>query len=666
MCRDRAKLPTLLLLSSPTPAHVAHMLPELNGIPHATISSIGEEKYPSLGWQTVALKSCLKQIVMSKNWLHMRLDASRYAQLPVATFGDDWIIDTCDALFSRKLGDAGILSWAKDETQPDLSCHPLDVAQELMTAEQKERVQLSWPGMYRNVCIQIRINHLAVNAVLEAATLSELEGAMPLEEQGGCGPAFRVLKQMAHTWIEDASRRHNVCADTLLRHMYRWLCSQNSRLYDPRLTSAVQELMKKLLLNLVAELKKLGATVVHANSSCIILSTGKHTIRDALGYTDYILETLRHRELFQWMSLSPEKAWNTLLFYDNFNYLGLKAPLPESMAEVMSQAPGSLASGSQLLESSEMDLTREAVQRPIFDYTLTLADYLPKALTDAFISAIAEFVWLPWKEAMIKVLSEQEALSQALGDTATPPDAHHNVSETQNQWMAENIPLKFTEKLLKATKHIAMHIGSNDGHEDHQFPTRAGSYLSARDLGTPALAFIKSVCHLYALDKNQSEAVLTLRRQLLKMVHVKEFSPEARWKDPCATLIIQDVICPSCQDCQDLDLCRDASMQHEHPSCQVCGAERDRDALEMKLLTILDTLVDGFVVQDVKCKKCGSTGSQHLKRQCDICGGHMDATRPASTIMDILHVIQRVAEMQGMDTLYEMAARAADVAVVDP
>lgn len=652
-CRDRAKSPTLLLLSSPSPTHLIHILPELHDMAYSIMYTI-REPYPSLGWQPFALKDCFKQVLTCQDWLQMRLDASRYAQLPVGSFGDDWIIETCDALFSRMLSDSGILLWTKDESQPDLSCHPLDVADSLVTAEQKERVTLSWPGMYRNVCIQIRISHLAVNAILEAATLGELEGAMLLEDQDGCGPAFRTLKNLAHMWIEDASKRHNVCADTLLRHMYRWLCSPNSRLYDVRLMTSVQELMKKLLLNLVGELKKLGATVVHTDSSCIILSTGKHSIKDAIGYTDYVLDTLRRRELFQWMSLSPEKAWNTLLFLDKYNYLGLKAPLPNAMAETMSQAPGSLASGSQLLESNEIELTKESLVKPHFDYTLTVVDYLPSALTDAFVSAVAEFVWLPWKEAMGDILTAQDASSQAITGTSQDtlgPCVLGDVSAKQDAWMSEHLPGKFTEKLLKATKHISMHIGTSDGLEDHQFPVRAGSYLSKADLGSPALAFVKSICHLCALDKKQTSAVTTLRRQLLKMIHVKEFSPEAVWKDPCASLVIQDVICPSCQDCQDLDLCRDPSLQHGDIQCQLCGMPRDVDALELKVLAMLQNTVDAYLLQDVKCGKCGATGAQHVQRQCDICGGHMDTTKSPQQTLDTIAVIRRVSEIQNMETL---------------
>ncbi len=71
-------------------------------------------------------------------------------------------------------------------------------------------LQLSYPGAYRHVCIELHVNHLAVNAVLEASALGEIEGAALLDDQQGCGPAFRVLRELALSWMEDANKRNNM------------------------------------------------------------------------------------------------------------------------------------------------------------------------------------------------------------------------------------------------------------------------------------------------------------------------------------------------------------------------------------------------------------------------------------------------------------------------
>ena len=63
------------------------------------------------------------------------------------------------------------------------------------------------------------------------------------------------------------------------------------------------------------------------------------------------------------------------------------------------------------------------------------------------------------------------------------------------------------------------------------------------ELGHPALAFVRVATHLLALDGRVGEAVLLLRRQLLKALHVNEFSTEAEFKELCQPFVMPDVIC---------------------------------------------------------------------------------------------------------------------------
>lgn len=72
-------------------------------------------------------------------------------------------------------------------------------------------------------------------------------------------------------------------ADELLKNLWRWLCSPSSALASPILQKTVASLMRKCLAQLVADLKTLGATVVSADSSVIILATGKQTMSAAVG-----------------------------------------------------------------------------------------------------------------------------------------------------------------------------------------------------------------------------------------------------------------------------------------------------------------------------------------------------------------------------------------------
>lgn len=201
----------MLLLNTPDVQQLRHSLPALADLPCAAMQTPADDSiYPALGWQMPAAKSAARRLLAAGGWLTMRLQAAQYAHLPLSSIGADWVIDACDALFARQLRDAGHLLWTVDATQPELGGRPQDVAEGLILHEDQNRVEVSWPGVYRCVCLEIKVSHLAVCAVLEAATLSELEGAALLDDQAGCGPAFRVLKNLAQNWVEDAAKRHNM------------------------------------------------------------------------------------------------------------------------------------------------------------------------------------------------------------------------------------------------------------------------------------------------------------------------------------------------------------------------------------------------------------------------------------------------------------------------
>ena len=54
---------------------------------------------------------------------------------------------------------------------------------------------------------------------------------------------------------------------------------------------------------------------------------------------------------------------------------------------------------------------------------------------------------------------------------------------------------------------------------------------------------MRTACHLLALDARCADAVSVLRRQLLKLLHVREFSADAEFKEVCLAFTLPDVIC---------------------------------------------------------------------------------------------------------------------------
>lgn len=63
-----------------------------------------------------------------------------------------------------------------------------------------------------------------------------------------------------------------------------------------------------------------------------------------------------------------------------------------------------------------------------------------------------------------------------------------------------------------------------------------------------------------SLDANIVNQVNKLKRDLLRLVDVGEFSEDAQFRDPCKSYVLPEVICHHCNFCRDLDLCKDPAV----------------------------------------------------------------------------------------------------------
>lgn len=65
---------------------------------------------------------------------------------------------------------------------------------------------------------------------------------------------------------------------------------------------------------------------------------------------------------------------------------------------------------------------------------------------------------------------------------------------------------------------------------------------------------------MLSLDANIANQVQKLKRDLLRLIDVGEFSEEANFHDPCRSYVLPEVICRNCNFCRDLDLCKDPAL----------------------------------------------------------------------------------------------------------
>jgi hypothetical protein len=67
---------------------------------------------------------------------------------------------------------------------------------------------------------------------------------------------------------------------------------------------------------LISELQRLGATMVFADFTKIILSTKKKDADDAHSYTQYIISSIANKELFHSIHFEIRHCWEYIIWLD--------------------------------------------------------------------------------------------------------------------------------------------------------------------------------------------------------------------------------------------------------------------------------------------------------------------------------------------------------------
>jgi len=614
----------------------------LDDFPCVTIpSNARDNNYQALGWQATAGRTSMQRCAASTQWFNERISLARYAHVPLGNFELDWLLFTADVFFSRALRDQQQVLWISDDGIPDLGG---TYEGDTCFADEVIQPALTYPGAYRRVSVELKIHHLAVNSLLKSSQLDDMEGGsissfgndMPpgphatetdFDDASLCLPAFQVLKQLIQRCISDAVSSGNVFADAILQHLYRWLCSPRSKLHDPALHRLLHNVMKKVFALLLAEFRKLGANVIFANFSKIIIDTGKVDLASAHAYCDSLLKTLQTRDLFEWIELEPLHFWHSLLFMDQYNYGGIQAK-------------------TQNVDSSDGDNDIDIVS------SWNIAEYLPKDTQDHFVLIVSEFLYIPWK------FMKEQIATQAIirDDTSCTPSitvmAAENLEGQVIEHLRDKISTYFADKLLRTVSDILHHFKGKSKFESDESASRESDPHTHK--GDAALEFIKHICAVLALDQNVQHDILRMRKNLLKLVRVKEFAPEAQFQDPCASFTLPNVICSYCNDCRDLDLCRDSTLQGQEWRCAVpqCGQPYHREQMENALLQVVRQRERLYHLQDLVCLRCRQVKAAHLSDQCS-CGGSFRCKEESSYFLSKMRVFREVAVSQKFQLLQD-------------
>eukprot|EP00112_Aurelia_sp_Birch-Aquarium-sp1_P000107 Seg1008.10 transcript_id=Seg1008.10/GoldUCD/mRNA.D3Y31 product="DNA polymerase epsilon catalytic subunit A" protein_id=Seg1008.10/GoldUCD/D3Y31 len=698
--KDEKRGPTMLLVQSHLDQeHLKSAMPGISEFPVVEMPPPESDisQFTALDWQRQSAKKFMKAFLDIDRWLQVQLENSRYFHIPIGNIpASDPTLFAADVFFARNLRKHNHLLWMTPTERPDLGGKEEDDNRLVTESDEGGSIEVNNSGCYPTICVEISVDGLAVNTVLQShhvhdaeggagtavsfdslpqASLEDLMSSGPgavanltsYDEAALCSTAFRILKSLIYSWLHEVSSNQNPFADNQLIHFYRWLRSPTALLYDPALCKLVHGLMKKLFMQLIAEFKKLGSTIVYANFNKIILCTKKRKVKDALAYVQFILRSIQSKDLFHSIDLAPTSCWEYLYWMDQANHGGIRGKIPRKFIEDPDTfcSEGSENSDEEIDVNDDDDNDGEVMEidkreQSKVEMNWNILHFLPQG------ASCQEFFKVVVAGHILAVYTHMKEQQKSKRSGETPIRR----SGTQAERMAETtatpgsvefaqsrIKDELTEQLFSITQKIQRTLSGESGKDSSSdFPVLAGSYLLLRN---PALEFVKYVCKVLSLDINVESQVNKLRRDLLKLIGVGEFSESAFFKDPCLSFVVPEVICEYCNSCRDLDLCRDPFITEprvNNPAsieCPDCRNRYSMSAIEEELISMLSRRSMTYTLQDLKCCKCKEVKARNMNIYCECAGNHV-TTITKQSFVDKLKTFRNVAKYYQLTNLQEM------------
>ncbi|CAH8663835.1 unnamed protein product [Schistosoma haematobium] len=817
---------------------------QLGGTMNDGESQIGDveysmDAYSLLNWQQAAVKRGIRYFLQSEARLERQLELARYLHIPVGNIpvseaplpvsltpsqdiqppasSINAIELGCDLFYARHLVKHNHVLWCSSSGRPDLGGKETDDQRLLLEMEESGVVEINRPGLYPYVNVELEFTNLAVNTLIIANRIPELEGATllsfdrlsaadrTLEEQlnqgvnlgthitsydetAACSAAFRILRNMVLAWVRDVTQYQNPLADEQIIYFYQWLRSPRSLFYDPALRRTVQKLMKKVFLKLVDEIGHFHVDVIYANFSRLIMSTHRIELPEALARVDYFTQLLRTRQgtLFTHLDLQYVTSWRQLIWMDSANYAGIKASV-ENLVDGKDVEWGKVLTiqhqSHTHTEDKENNIEGQPnLPDPELDMHWHLARYLPetRGLRSKFQSLLAGYLLAIYNavrnehrrliESISCSLNEPHGSLEFDADVNKDPNCVHEaettpyksdatvspgVKEYEERLFRDQLAPELYNLIIRLQRKAAWidpelvrktdpSIGNNrtcqlnNGSNIPRNNDLVSAYLAEKSVGsgiefdatnnnknsspnlvlpllpahqaiytlnfTPLLDFIKSLCEVLSLEPFAKLHIESIRHDLLRLINVGEFSPEAIWiaphmvrdcplnQDPnkytfettairSLLVYLPEVACPTCNFTRDIDVCRDihvvwimASMDSMHvetrPSgywawiCPHCRTVYPRDRLEEALVQQLEQFSLQHCLQDLQCPKCTVGGGiQELLianggsvAQCADCSTKLTLTVPTGhAVYRRLDVYRNIGVHFGFEYLEQIA-----------
>ncbi|KAK4530214.1 hypothetical protein CCYA_CCYA03G1071 [Cyanidiococcus yangmingshanensis] len=316
--RFPARLQThILLVQAALPIEVMRRrVPALNDYPLSVIPyTSSDSSYQPTGWELGALRHALARTEEIVSHLPFRSQLSSLGRLPVCNLGQDLVAETIDVLVARTQLQC---NWPLDL--------PLKRAKYVADADDLQEPstwpEISIPGAYTGISIDIEIQDLALVAILQAEVLYGVDGA-----QAPPGSFLdEILRPLVRAWT-DLETDADSTAAILTSHLHRWLARGPGGFANRSLYRQLLDLVRRAFKKLMDTLQEMNASVVYATPFRMILCTHRARLDEAMAYCKFLLESCQARPLFRRLIFAPVLRYmSALLWYDVDNHCAYVIP----------------------------------------------------------------------------------------------------------------------------------------------------------------------------------------------------------------------------------------------------------------------------------------------------------------------------------------------------
>lgn len=581
-------LKPLFAVQLPQPLDLMRQVSALNDLPCVQMTT-RELSVGAVGWHSLIAKRIVNHYLLLALWLANLTKLCRYARVPLCNVHMENLGYLVDVDYCRRLKSQNMVLWWLPGPLPDLGGQENDTGGE---ADDKFALfpEINTPEVYQTACLEIEIGTLTINAILASALIADAEGVEVSNQDGASASYTQSLATLRNMVKElwDNALQGDASADSIMNALVLWVQLPQLYMYDSALHYHVHNLTSKCLLQLAAEFKRMQCQVVFANRNRLVVSTTKVLVENSFAFGQYMTKLIQLRPMFHFLELAVTKYWDVLVWMDQYNFCGR--------------------------------YTKEIVLEDHQPLEVVSAwgihEYLPKIYRDEFVDWTIIFLDALVKQKHTEIATSQNRVTQ-IGHR-TKPKEDDEEEDPQNGVM-ETFRKPLEKRIKKLYKQQTDNILNPEFASEYKFPHLPGSHLT---LTNPTLELVNYLMAVFGLSKKRELEVRLVRKDLLHVFGVKEFSKQAEFVYPSALLVVGHFICDYCNFIRDIDVCREP--EERVWSCSRCSKPYNRVALEERLIAHLQKLIIQFYQQDYKCDKCKLIRRTNLSLHCKCLGNWVE------------------------------------------